>query len=102
MIPFDKNAGYEVFNAMGDKMRTLAFLVGAVVAGSTLPDIDHLFPPYQRTFGHIAAVPVAILSCLALSSVCRYAWAWVLTARRWETRWRLSAYSKGPLIRDGD
>ena len=52
-------------------LRVLTFGLGAVVAGSVLPDLDHILPPFQRSWGHTWIVPCLILFGLAIASISR-------------------------------
>jgi protein-S-isoprenylcysteine O-methyltransferase Ste14 len=56
-----------MMDVVSNKVRNFTFFVGAVVVGSTMPDIDHLFPPYKRTWGHLWFVPCVILLCVVVT-----------------------------------
>ena len=56
-------------NRIYSKMFILACLVGAIVVGSVLPDIDHILPPYTRSWGHNLMYP-ALLTGLVLTYLC--------------------------------
>ncbi len=49
---------------MGAKMRTLThwfWLIVSIAFGSIIPDLDHILPPFKRSWGHTWAVPCLIL-----------------------------------------
>jgi hypothetical protein len=52
-------------------MRNIALLILAVGLGSTLPDLDHILPPYARSWGHSVYVPLALLGFLAIAYIGR-------------------------------
>lgn len=52
---------------MADKVRVFTLLLGVVVAGSVMPDLDHILPPYARSWGHNPILPCAVLLGVALA-----------------------------------
>ena len=56
---------------MADKVRVFTLLLGVVVAGSVMPDLDHILPPFQRSWGHVWFVPCLILLGMAVASISR-------------------------------
>ncbi len=55
-----------------------ACLVGAVVLGSLLPDLDHIFQGESRTWGHDYRLPLVVYAGLFLASLGRLAWVWYI------------------------
>jgi hypothetical protein len=56
-------------NDIRSKVRTLALFVFPVGAGATLPDIDHILPPYKRAWGHIWIMPCLILFIVVVAFI---------------------------------
>ena len=60
---------------MGNKMRGFACFIFAIGLGSTLGDIDHILPPFQRSWGHniwiLLVVSIVILVVTYLSRQIR-------------------------------
>jgi len=53
---------------MGDKMRTLTYSLVAIILGAVIADLDHILPPFQRSWGHEGIVPLVLLFlCLVVA-----------------------------------
>ena len=74
------------------KVLIAALFVGAIVAGSTLPDLDHLAPGY-RSWGHNYWVPLVILICLVIAYCGRQLRARFLKRKEKERRYN-NAHSR--------
>ena len=54
------------------KVRVSSLFVGVVVIGSTLPDLDHILPPFTRSWGHDFRLPLIILAVLVVAYMGRF------------------------------
>jgi hypothetical protein len=52
-------------------VRVMAWLIFTVLAGATLPDLDHILPPYQRSWGHDYLIPCIVLAVLVIAYISR-------------------------------
>lgn len=63
-------------------LRDTALFILAVLAGSTFPDLDHVFPPFYHSWGHVVYFPIILLGGfllgVALAYLCRLCWIRVL------------------------
>ena len=72
-------------NRLHSKMRTIARTLGIILvitAGSVLPDLDHILPPYKRSWGHDWRIPCLILLIVALAFIGRLVITWILRRKR--------------------
>ena len=71
---------------MGAKMRTLTYwfwLIVSIAFGSIIPDLDHIFPPFKRSWGHTWIVPCAILLVVVAAYLCRLLKIGILRRETW-------------------
>lgn len=45
---------------MDNKMRVVTLFMGIIIVGSTLSDLDHILPPFKRSWGHNPWIVLAI------------------------------------------
>ena len=63
---------------LDSKKRAYALGVLVIGAASTLGDLDHILPPYERSWGHMAVIPGVILLVLAVTHFGGWIKSWLL------------------------
>ncbi len=49
------------------RIRFFAYTMGAIVVGSLLTDLDHILPPFQRSWSDNYYFPVILGCCLGIA-----------------------------------
>ncbi len=53
------------------RIRFFAYTMGAIVVGSLLTDLDHILPPFQRSWSDNYYFPVILGCCLGIACLGR-------------------------------